>query len=337
MNTAQARKLQSSETVVRDRTRVFGYSGGAPGMVMDAKKSNLDCNPIEGGRLLLFAPGKDGYLGGIDAKGKFRQLYVDIMPSDYAKLVNDKFHLRDDVGFRLLSMLTPLPYKAWSDQIVGENGAIQVVPKYEDEAETYFNIVSPPLTNPCPFGLNQKVAHHNPEVGTGELVYQACPTCRLAELESEACSKRIYEASERLDSKILLQLRETLIEANKATLTHVEAKSTMVLADIARTIAGGNGFRTGMNTIDRIHLKMMHKEENAQSNTQLDMMRTFAQEMASAVRQTNAATAPAAQVEGVTITPEEHAEYEAYKARKANMQKAREAKGVKDESNTDSE
>jgi len=325
MNTAQAQQLQSSETVIRDRTRVFGYTGGAPGLTMDAKKSNLDCNPIEGGRLLMFPPGKDGYLGGLDAKGKFKQVYVDLMPTDYANLVDRKFHLTDDMGFRVLSMLTKLPYKVWVDEVDG-----QKIPRYDDEADKYFAVVHPALTA-CPYGLNQKMAHHNPEVGTGALIFTHCPTCRLADLKSEMCSKRIYDASSTLDSEILLKLRETLIEANEATITHVTSKSTMVLADVARTIAGGVGFRTGLNTVDRIHLKMLHKEENQQANTQLEMMKTLATEIATSMK----GIAQPVAAEGVTITAEEAAEYEAYKMRKANMQKAREAKGKQDESNTE--
>lgn len=335
MNAAQARQLQSSETVVRDRTRVFGYTGGTPGMVMDAKKSHLDCNPIVGGRLLMFSPGKDGYLGGLDAKGKFRQLYVDLMPTDYANLVDRKFHLTDDMGFRMLPMLTPLPYRVWMET-VGENkdGTPKTEPKYEDEAEKYFAVVHPTLPVPCPYGLNQPLAHHNPEVGTGSLVFTPCPTCRLAELQSEACSQRIYDASATLDSSILLQLREVLIEANQATITHITSKSTMVQADVARTIAGGTGFRTGLNTIDRLHLKMLHKEENQQSNTQMEMMKTLADSIASSMKSVQQPDAP---TEGRMLSLEEIAEYEAYKARKANMAKAREAKEKKDESNIEVE
>jgi len=332
MSTAQAMKLQNSEVIVRDRTRVFGYTGGAPGLLMDAKKSSLDCNPIEGGRLLLFSPGKDGYLGGLDVKGKFKQAYVDIMPTDYANLVDRRFHLTDDMGFRMLPMLTKLPYKVWTETVDGKN-----VPRYEDEANKYFDVVHPELA-PCPFGLNTKLAHHNPEVGTGKLIFTHCPTCRLADLKSDACSERIYQASETLDSAILLELRRVLIEANEATITHITSKSTMVQADIARTIAGGTGFRTGMNAVDRIHLRQLHKEENQQSNTQLDAMKTLAQEMAAAMKSVQAPAVVEAPVqEGVTLTPDEAAEFAAYKAKKELMAKARAAKGGKDESSTNSE
>lgn len=332
MNVAQAQKLQQSETVVRDRTRVFGYSGGTPGMVMDAKKSNLDCNPIEGGRLLMFAPGKDGYLGGVDAKGRFKQAYVDLMPTDYAGLVDRKFHLQDDFGFRMLPVLTKLPYRAWTEQNgVKSDGSPNIIARYEDDADKYFAVVHPKLAY-CPFGLNQELAHHDPEVGTGSLVYTHCPTCQLADLQSDACSQRIFDASSELDSAILLELRNLLIESNKAALAYVEKKSAIIQGEVARTLATGRGFRTGMNTIDRIHLKMMHREENAQSNTQLEMIRELGKEIAGSMRSTVAPEVPA---NVVTITAEEKAEYDAYVARKANMAKAREAKEKKDEGNTE--
>jgi len=275
MNAAQAQQLIGSEKVVQDRTRIFGYSAGTPGMLMDAKKSNLDCNPIEGGRLLMFSAGKDSYLGGTNPNGSFKQVHVDLMPSEYAKAVNDRFRMNDDTGFRLLPMLTSLNYRVWV-----EDGK----PMYQDDADAYFQVVHPPLTAPCPFGLNQAIPHHNPEVGSGSHIYTPCATCRLAELQSEACSERIYNASTTLDSAILLKLRETLIESNQAAIKYMEAKSSIVHAEIATALAGGGGIRRSLNTVDRIHLRQLHKEENAQTNTQLDAMKTFAQEMASAVR-----------------------------------------------------
>lgn len=56
-----------------------------------------------------------------------------------------------------------------------------------------------------------------------------------------------------------------------------------------------------MNAVDRIHLRQLHKEENQQSNTQLDAMKTLAQEMAAAMKSVQA---PVVQ-EGVTLTPDE--------------------------------
>lgn len=268
-------KLQASETVVKDRTRMFGYAGGAPNMAMDAKKSGLDCNPIEGGRLLMFAPGKDGYFSGRNLKGVFQKAYVDLMPGDYAFLVERRFRTETDFGFRVLKMLTSVPYT------FGKNEAGE--PTYEDEAYAYFNVVHP-FHEVCPFGLNQKVQLCDPEVGEGEKVFQVCPTCRLADLRSDACLKRISEASGVLNGELLTQLRTALIAANEATLTYVERKSQAVMSDIARSMAGHQGIRATLNSIDRVHLQMMHKTEKKIEDGNVEMMRTFAKEMASALK-----------------------------------------------------
>jgi len=323
-------RLAAAEQVQSDRRRMFGFSGGTPFMIMDAKKSGLDCNPIEGGRLLMFAPGKDGYLGGYDPiKKRYPKMYVDMMPSDYASMVDRKFHTNEDFGFRLLPMLTGLEYS--NVRRVDEKG--QTVYDYHDQADAYFNVVHPTLAE-CSYGLNKKVQLNDPEIGEGELVFQVCPTCQLALLESEETSKRIFNASTVLESKILLELREALIDAYRAALNHVDRKHQAVLSDIARKMTGTQNGRNTLNTIDRIHLKMMHRTENAKNDGQLDMMRAIVQEVASAVRPTAIAASEAPS--GVTITAEEAAEYEAYKMRRDNMAKARAAKEKNNESNSES-
>ena len=318
-------RLASAEQVVTDRRRRFGFSGGVPNMLMDAKKSGLDCNPIEGGRLLMFVPGKDGYLGGYDpVKKRYPKLYVDMMPADYASLVDRQFHTNEDFGFRLLPMLTALEYT--NEKRMTENGAVY---DYHDQADAYFNVVHPSLAS-CPYGLNTKIQTCDPEVGEGELVFQVCPTCQLVLLESQETSDRIFNASQTLDSKILLELREALIGAYKAALNHVERKNQMIMSDIARKMTGTQHGRNTLNAIDRIHLKMMHRTENVKNDNQLDMVRALAQEMTAAMR-----SPVVAEPVGTVLSPEEVAEYEAYKMRKANMAKAREAKGKQDESNTE--
>lgn len=298
-------RVKSTQSVVQDRTRRLGYSGGVPNLVMDSKKSGLDCNPILGGQLLLFLPGKDGYLGGWDdMRGGYKRLYVDIMPGAYQFVVNKRFHTNEDFGYRNLDMLTNL-----KTEFVGD--------EYFDEAFDYFNIVHKKGIK-CPYHLNQPVQLSDPEVGESTPVYQHCPTCQLADLESEACSERIYKVSDKFNSAILMQLRDELIVANKAALRHVESKRQMILSDIARKMTGTQPGRNTLNTIDRIHLKMMHKEENQQTNTATDMIKTLAQEMAVAMAGTK--------VETPTLSAEELAEYEAYKKRKEQMAKAREAK-----------
>lgn len=311
---ATTNRFKANERAVLDRTRRFGYSGGVPNLAMDAKKSGLDCNPIVGGKLLLFVPGRDGYLGGWDdTKGGYKRLHTEIMPGDYAVLVERRFHTGEDFGYRNLKMLTKVPY-AFEDGV------------YTDEAYAYFDTLHPKCT--CPYGLNQSVQTSDPEVGESEMVYQHCPTCQLEELKSEACSQRIYQASATLDSRILADLRAVLIEANEAALRHVNGKSQMVLSDIARKMTGQMPGRNTLNTIDRIHLKMMHKEESVATSDSAAMIKSLATEMAKAFQ---AAPAPVAPVN--TLSAEEVAEYEAYKARKAQMAKARESRGKKGETN----
>jgi hypothetical protein len=294
-------RIRATQSIAQDRTRRFGYSGGVPNLLMSTKDSGLDCNPIEGGRLLMFLPGKSGYLGGWDEmKGGYRRLHVDIMPAQFQFMVDKVFHTSEDFGWRNLDELTALPH-TFTD---GD---------YIDEAYDYFAVIHPTLHN-CPYGLNTKIQTSDPEIGESALVFQHCPTCRLEDLKKSA-DERIFSSS--LDNSILIKLRDSIIEANEAALRHVNSKSQMVLSDIARKMTGTQPGRNTLNTIDRIHLKMMHKAENQTQNTATDMIKTLAKEMAQAMQ-----GAPATP----TLSPAEIAEYEAYKTRKAQMARARDAK-----------
>lgn len=305
MNQVINRFKAVGNTTVNQRTRCFGYSGGLPNLVMDAKKSGLQCNPITGGTLLMFLPGKDAYLGGLDTlTGEYPKRYVDIMPADYATVVDRRFHLEEEFGWRNLPMLTNLPYEVTATE-------------YFDMAEEYFKVVHPEI-NECPFGLNRKIQTSDPEVGDSDLVWQACPTCRLNELKSEACSERIFAASgQGLDSEILADLRATLIDACEGAIRHAERKNQMVVSDIARKMTGSQNGRNSLNTIDRIHLKMLHRNEPTANDT------SGAEMIAKVVAETmKGVQAPSADA----LSSEEVAEYRAYQAKKAQMQKAREAK-----------
>ena len=321
-NNTLTRFRKANQTQISDTTRRFGYSGGTPMMAMDANKSGLEgCNPIRGGELLLFVynPKAAGYIGGgVDMfTGERKKQYVPLYPRDYQTVVDRAFHTNDDLGYRNLDMLTAVPMTVTDTE-------------YSDDADKYFSVVHPRLSD-CPYGLNQPVQLSDPEVGDSTPVYQHCPTCQLADLRSDACSQRIYEASATLDSQILADLRATLIEANEAALRHVERKSSMVQSDIARKMTGTQAGRNVLNAIDHLHFKMMHKEENAATNTSAEMIRGLAQEMANAMRQPTAvaSTLP----EGAKVmSAEEVAEYEAYKARKEQMAKARAAKEVANDS-----
>jgi len=342
-------QIHSGTTVPADLRRRFGYSAGVPNLTMDGKKSGLKCNPIDGGVLLPFYAGKDGYKGGLRPDGSFQQAYLDILPQDYAARVNQLFRVNADLGYRNLEMLTDLPYemppakpvlpRAVDDRSRRQDGHElaeynkRMNAYYEtyndswykanDFAYAYFNVVHPTFTQ-CEFGLNQKIQLRDPGVQPGELFYQHCPTCRLAHLKSDACAESIYQASTTMDSKILADLRDYLVDANEAALRFVEANQAMVAGDISRRMTGSDNGRANLNGIDRIQLKMMHRTENAQLNAQTDMVRTLAQEMAAAFRGSQPTTE--AVTEAPTLTPEEIAEYHAYKARKDQMAKAREAK-----------
>lgn len=320
MNEQTINRFKATNAVkVNDTTRVFGYSGGVPNLVMDAKKSGLQCNPILGGVLHMFVPGQDAYLGGLDTfTGTYPKRYVDLMPKDYRKAVDDKFHLIEDFGWRNLDMLTQLPYEVTAEH-------------YLDAAQDYFRVVHPDL-NECPFGLNQEIQTSDPEVGAATKVWQACPTCRLEQLRSEETSEIIFKASAPLsqgglgmDSGILASLRAALIEACEAALVHVESKHQAVLSDIQNKLTGNMPGRNTLKTIDRIHLKMLHRSETKAP----DMAQVMGQAMAGALKEAGVGAPPVAPP--VTppvnvLTDEEMAEYEAYKQKKAAMAKARAAK-----------
>lgn len=347
MNRAVAQYHAVNATQVNDRTRRFGYSGGVPNLLMDAKKSGLDCNPIEGGRLLLFLQGKDGFIqAGHDGNGNIRKAYHTNYPIDYLNNVGRAFHLTNDMGFRPLEMLTKLPYETppappvkaptsaeatnnpfsviqYEEKIKGYNETYnEQWIRDHDEAYAYFDVVHPAL-NECSFGLNKPVQLTDPGVGASTLVMQVCPTCRLADLRSEACEQRIYEASQHLDSEVLMQLRTALIAACEAAILHASNKLEEVESEIQGRRSGEMAGRTRYNVIDRILMKMLHREERKETN----VVEQLAGALANAAGVNQQKVAPAIPEGGKVMTAEEVAEYEAYKARKENLAKARAAKG----------
>lgn len=285
-------------------------------LTMDAKSSGLPCNPIWGQRLLPFYPGKAGYLGALNTMTSERRiLHVDIMPGEFAHLVERRFFRDDDYGFRLLPMLTKLEYG-----VIQENG--QDI--YLDEAYTYFDVVHP-ILGECPYGLFRDEQMSDPEVGESTPVWQPCPTCRLAHLKSQEVSDRIFEASSELDSSILASLRTALIESNEATLRHIARKSQMVQGDIARKMTGSMPGRNVLNTIDLIHLKMMHKTVEKGSDQS-----EFARIIASAITETRQPMQQ--EINGVVISHEEAEMLAQYKQRQAQAAKMRAGKEKKNES-----
>lgn len=297
-------KVRATQKIEQDRTRVFGYHGGTPLLTMDAKSSGLPCNPIWGQKLLPFYPNKNGYLGALDTMtGKRKTLHVELMPNELAYQVDSKFHLNDDHGIRILSMLTQLPYEVRDNQ-------------YFDEGYDYFNVVHPHLTD-CEFGLFRDMSLSDPEVGESTPVWQPCPTCRLANLKSEATGGRIFQASSEMDSKILSNLRDLLVESNEATLRHVERKSAMISSDIAKKMTGSMPGRNVLNTVDGIHLRMMHKSLDKGSG-QSDLAKIFAQ----ALMEVKSSQPPAPVQEGGLVLSAEEAEF--YRQQLAKRKEAQE-------------
>lgn len=245
MNTQTANRFISKSNVQTDTTRILGYSAGVPNMTMRPKASGLDCNPIKGGEPLLFVPQTEIVQG---MYNEFQQRYVKTKlqryPGEYAGEVKRKFEDNENHGFVVMDMLTHLPYEFGVNQDTKE-------PYYNDEAYEYFAVVHPRIS--CEFGLERFVPR---EYGQDE--YQPCPTCRLAELNSEACDRRIFEASVALDSDILARLRSRLISANEAGIRFIQRKVDEVEGDLVKRKAGEHG-RPNRNTIDYLNLKMLHQ------------------------------------------------------------------------------
>lgn len=241
---------------VNDRTRRLCYTGGTPFMAIDAKKSGLSCNPITGGTLHQLVAKRQYYTGAYDPfKKSYPRLFNWEMPGDFAKVLSRQFEQSTDMGYRNLPMLTALPYELRTDANGNEI--------YHDDAYAYFDVVHPRQTS-CPYGLNTLVQFTDPQAGQSTPGYQHCPTCQLKDLTSQACLNRISDAvalnPSVFNESTLLELRDALIEANRASLAFVARSIEAVTAEINSRRAGSPQGRTHFNTIDLIHFKMQHKE-----------------------------------------------------------------------------
>lgn len=304
---------KSGQAQVNDRTRQFVYTGGVPFMAMDPKKSGIRANPITGGRLHILLPKRQGYTGVYDPfKKVYPKLFFDEMPSDFVRVLKRAFMESQDMGLRDLAILTPLEHS-----FTGES--------YTDEAYAYFGVVHPTLSQ-CPFGLNKDIQLTEPAVGVSTPVFQFCPTCQLADLKSDACEERMRIASASgLNYQTLTGLKDKLIEACEASLAFVDRRNAEVLAEIDRRRSGEGVGRTSLNTIDHIHLKMMHRTMDkapqpiivqAPSITAEDVERMVTRKVSNLN----------------VLSDEQMAEYKSYKEKQERMANARAAKGGKDDS-----
>ena len=284
-STASISRLKQTTTTTNDRARRFGYSAGVPNMTMRQLASGLDCNPIEGGRLLLFVPQVERVQGMYNKfTGTYPRTVQEILPSTLSYSVARKFHETEDFGYRNLPMLTSLRYDFGVDADDKEY--------YVDEAHTYFDVVHPPI-NACPFGL-ERLTHH--EHGQDSL--QVCPTCRLESLKSDEISQRIFQASNTLDSNILASLRAVLIDANEAAIRYAERKIDLIDADLTKRSNHENG-RTSRNETDYVYLKMAHRKIAADSTTNV------VEQLTAALVSANAANMTARQTETPAISIDE--------------------------------
>jgi len=295
---AQATRLQTAEqTTIQDTRRVFGYQGGVPHLTMDARDSGLDSNPIKGGKMLLFVPGVIHYRGMFDPYNKkYTRHSLKVMPSERARTVANKFQFSEDFSYRTLEPLTQLPYKVTPDE-------------YIDEAYDYFAVVHPIIT--CPFGLETDVVS-NTGGNIGSSWYQACPTCRLKELQGDECSQRIFEASGNgMDSKILADTRAILIDSCQTAITFAERKVADIEGDMTLRRSGQNG-RATRNEIDFIYLKMLHRKAVENSPSAEQGQNAIAEAITQGFRQTQQADAESAQMVEMKL---KIAQLEAEKAR----------------------
>lgn len=251
--TAQAtlQKFKAANQVqVNDTTRRFGYSGGVPYLTVQPKYAGVGSAMVPGGTLITFAPELETIIGTYSEQQK---RYISskrmITPAEQVLYVAKKFHVGMDAGFRELKSLTRLPY-----EVIPADPQAGTPDQYYDEGPAYFNTLHVPLT--CDMGL-ESIFVSRAEGNVGAEWYQACPTCRLKDLESDACTARIRASN--LDPVVLNALREELITANRSAIIFAEMQIARVDADLEKRGRGEHG-RTYRYEVDHIYYKMVHRQ-----------------------------------------------------------------------------
>lgn len=304
---------------IDDRTRRFGYSGGVPNMSIPPKVSGLPSATVTGGTLLLYAPFVEATVGAYDAmRKKYPRITRVVTPWEQSTNVRRRFYESDDMGYRDLNSLTKLPYE------VTDAG-------YTDEAPQYFDTIHVKLS--CEYGL-ESIFVSGAEGNVGAEHYQACPTCRLADLRSRECDRRIAESP--LDTETLEALRNELIAANEAAIRFAHRRIDLVNADLEKRSRGENG-RSSRNEVDYLYLKMVHQDAPAQvkpMNMQ-DIVAGAATAAATAAVQATQGQQVAPVQTGFTIPDDEKENYLKFKASQERMAKAREAKNAANDSSED--
>jgi hypothetical protein len=220
-----------------DRRRVYGFAPGFKYMRARPLATNLQTEDIPQGELILFKPRVDSYFN-----NDFRQSTMEQSPRHFADTVAAKFRHggSGDFGFRILDCLTPLEY----DRVTGV-----------DEADKYFATVHPDHIGACEMGLETNVGRRFDKNSPSD----PCPTCRLAYLESDKCTKAIDGSD--LDKGTLSELRQLLIESYRAGILHARHKYDQSAGEVAARAAGAQSGKSSLDDADRHFMKMIHKKE----------------------------------------------------------------------------
>lgn len=277
--------------------------GYAPGwkhfMELDPLGSNQQGRQIPQGQLIVFTPHVSYHVD-----GDFQPIEVENPAKYYADNLDFNFHIgENDWGYRTLGFLTNLPY----DKTTGQ-----------DEAQKYFDVVHPTLA--CEMGL---------ETPTGDNydVPVPCPTCRLKWLESTECEAAIQGSS--LDYHLLTELKDTLIQSQKAALTFARKKLDETNGDIQSSRAGSPGKRAYQDC-DRHYMAMLH--EKAPEVKQAELMNDQARIQGEAIAKGVAAAVGNIQPAAPVLSDADRQEYEdflAFKKMKAEMLEGDKTKGKK--------
>lgn len=254
MSTA-TRFQDNTTTVPVNRVRCYGFAPGLKYMSTAARAAGMAV--VEQGCLVLFRPRIESYQTNYAGDTK-HYATNEFSARDQALTVVRKYGksaVGGDAGFRILDMLTALPY----DKETGY-----------DAADAYFATVHPNNiaghVGSCEMGLETNVGGY--DRWDASKASDPCPTCRLKWLESDDCAKAIAAASgavsgqpgiARLDAGILNALRATLIESYKAGLAFAKQRMADIDGEIAKTKAGNPG-KAGYDESDFHYMAMLHKK-----------------------------------------------------------------------------
>lgn len=256
MNTATAsavstRFMDNTTTNPIDRIRVYGFAPGLKYMPVRGLVANRA--QIGQGQLVLFLPRAENYLD-----SDLHRQSQEFSPRSQARAVQAKYTNGEagDCGFRILDMLTELPY----DKTTGE-----------DLAERYFATVHPNRIGPCEMGLETNVGgdwelsggSHSTAIRTPlarlnpNEPSNPCATCRVAWLQSDECTNAMIESG--LDYGVLDALRQRLLDSYSAFITFAKRKLESAKADVARASSGAPG-KAGLDESDWHYMNVTHEK-----------------------------------------------------------------------------